>query len=244
MVRRVLTWVVAVLAAGAAPAAAQVPAPAVSVVLDPADGVRAGAPLSVTGQATLGARPVAGQAVVLEARPYPFQAAFAPVANGITGADGSYALEARFALNQQLRVTVPAAGGGSLPVRAYVFPAFRLSFATVREHVVRLTQVYTVPAGVRLTRPTLFYVGPRGARSGRLRATAKTRRTSATRYVARAAVRLPARYRGRFRYASCFRYSKGSGMGDPGATCPSERFRFEEVDEPPGSSPTAQASSP
>jgi len=242
MTRRVLMWVVAVLAAGAVPAAAQVPGPAVSVVLDPADGVRAGSPLSVTGVAGAGTQPVAGQAVVLEARPYPFSGPYAPVANGVTGSDGSYALAARFDRNQQLRVTV--AGGRSRPVRAYVFPAFRLSFETVREHVVRLTQVYTVPAGVRLTRPTLFYVGPRGARAGRLRATAQTRRTSATRYVARASVRLPARYEGRFRYASCFRYSTGSGMGDPAATCPGGSFRFEDGDEPPSSSPSAQASSP
>ena len=57
MTRRVLTWVVAVLAAGAVPAAAQVPGPAVSVVLDPADGVRAGSPLSVTGVAGAGTQP-------------------------------------------------------------------------------------------------------------------------------------------------------------------------------------------
>ena len=33
-------------------------------------------------------------------------------------------------------------------------------------------------------------------------------------------MRIPQSYGGRFRYVSCFRYSRGSGMGDPGQRCP------------------------
>ena len=45
------------------------------------------------------------------------------------------------------------------------------------------------------------------------------------RFKATATVRLPRAWKGAFRYGSCFRYSEGSGMGAPGATCP-KRYRF------------------
>jgi hypothetical protein len=48
----------------------------------------------------------------------------------------------------------------------------------------------------------------------------------AGRYVARATVRIPRSFRGRFQYASCFRYSPGSGMGDPGQRCPKRYARL------------------
>ena len=39
-------------------------------------------------------------------------------------------------------------------------------------------------------------------------------------------VTLPASWNGAFRYASCFRASAGSGMGDPDQSCPKLRLRF------------------
>jgi hypothetical protein len=78
---------------------------------------------------------------------------------------------------------------------------------------------------VRLRAPTRFYVGPRDATSAIQRAKAKTRRLGPGRYEATAVVELPARFGGRFRYASCFGYSRGSGMGKPAQGCP-RRYSF------------------
>jgi hypothetical protein len=78
---------------------------------------------------------------------------------------------------------------------------------------------------VRLEQPTIFYVGPRGAERAPRAATVELERIRAGRYRSTALVRLPSKWRGRFRYASCFRYTGGSGMGNPRATCP-RRFRF------------------
>ena len=45
------------------------------------------------------------------------------------------------------------------------------------------------------------------------------------RYRSTTLVRIPSAWKGRFRYASCFRYTGGSGMGNPRSSCP-QRFRF------------------
>ena len=58
-------------------------------------------------------------------------------------------------------------------------------------------------------------------------AKARTRRVRAGRYVARATVRIPASFEGRFSYVSCFGYSKGSGMGDPALRCPRTSVRLD-----------------
>ena len=46
------------------------------------------------------------------------------------------------------------------------------------------------------------------------------------RYRSRARFTLPARWHGAFRYASCFRASKGAGMGNPRQSCPRLRLKF------------------
>lgn len=91
-----------------------------------------------------------------------------------------------------------------------------------------------MPRDVELTARTRFYVGPcRPGRRGRctaarapLRATAETRRVRAGRYLAKATVRIPRSFRGRFQYVSCFLYSPGSGMGDPDQGCPRSSARL------------------
>jgi hypothetical protein len=82
-----------------------------------------------------------------------------------------------------------------------------------------------VPHGVDLKRPTVFYVGRRGRSSAPRAATAEVERMRSGRFASKAVVRIPAAWKGRFRYASCFRYTVGSGMGRPNAKCP-KRFRF------------------
>jgi hypothetical protein len=76
-----------------------------------------------------------------------------------------------------------------------------------------------------LTARTTFYLGPKNAKVADPAARAKPRRIGKGRFKATATVKLPAAWKGAFRYGSCFRYSEGSGMGAPGAKCP-KRYRF------------------
>jgi len=167
--------------------------------------------------------PVAGAIVRLDGKRYPFEDELAPVATATTGADGTYRFDRELARNWQFRVV--AGTTKSERVRAYVYPATKLTFRARSSRVIKLTQRYRVPRGVRLKEPTIFYVG-RGGRSSAPRvATGKLERIRAGRYRSTAIVRLPAAWEGRFRYASCFRYTGGSGMGNPRASCP-RRFKF------------------
>ena len=73
---------------------------------------------------------------------------------------------------------------------------------------------------------TLFYVAPRNAKTSRINRLAGTRRVSTGRFRARVTIRIPDSYNGRFRYAACYRYSPGSGLGDPKISCPRSGYRF------------------
>jgi hypothetical protein len=204
----------------AAPAASA--ATTVSIAADPPE-TQFGDATTIAGTVLTDGVPVAGQPVQLEGRRYPYEGEFTVLDTATTAADGSYGFERTLDRNWQFRVV--AAGTTSSRVRAYVFPATTLSFRARSARVIRLTQRYRVPRGVRLTRPTIFYVGRRGRPTAPRVATAKLVRIRPGRYRSSALVRLPKAWHGRFRYASCFRYSGGSGMGDPRATCP-QRFRF------------------
>ena len=110
-------------------------------------------------------------------------------------------------------------------MRAYVFPFTTLTFRARSSRVIKLTQRYRVPKGVKLKQRTIFYVGKHGRKTAPRVASGKLERVRSGRYTSSAVVRLPKAWNGRFRYASCFRYTGGSGLGDPRATCPS-KFRF------------------
>jgi hypothetical protein len=197
---------------------------AVTVAMDISpEETRYGEMTQITGTALLDGAPYAGQPVQLEGRRYPFEDEFAVLESGVTGADGTYAFERELDRNWDLRVR--AGDGVSPQERAYVFPAFELTFRARSARVIKLTQRYRVPRGVRLEKPTIFYVGPRGAKRAPRAGTGELERIRAGRYRSTAVVRLPAKWKGRFRYASCFRYTGGSGMGNPRSSCP-RRFRF------------------
>jgi hypothetical protein len=211
--------------------AAPASAAEVSVGVAPANGVRLGNAIQVTGRVTQDALPLAGREVRLEVRRHPFTGPWRTRGSATTTADGGYAFAPELDRNHRVRVRLV----GALPVdpavapepdtlsarrSAYVLPAFTLRFEQRGERAIRITQTYTVPRDVRLSAPTRFYVGRRGAKVAPLRATARTRRARRGRYVARARVRIPASYDGRFAYVSCFGYSKRSGMGDPDLRCP------------------------
>ena len=94
----------------------------------------------------------------------------------------------------------------------------------------RQVQTYRTPARVKLTAPTLFYVGMAGKRRAPLAARAKTRQVRRNGKIVRgsfrssALVRIPKAWGGRFRYASCFPYN--AGMGNPRLGCPKKNYRF------------------
>ena len=83
------------------------------------------------------------------------------------------------------------------------------------------TSATRCPKRCACSAPTLFYLGPRGAaRASIRRDAASSSARSAGRYTSQVTVTLPASWNGAFRYASCFRASPGSGMGDPDAELP------------------------
>jgi hypothetical protein len=211
----------AVAAGGAAPAIAT----QLSVVVGPG-GARYGHGHYARGRLRADdGSPLAGQKIELEVRPYPFTGRFRVVDHTTTDAHGRFRFR-KIALDRNADIRIVAFDGTTSGIaRAFTYPAHRLTYRALDARHVRFTQTYRVPRRVRLTRRTFFYVGGATAHSAPIRARAKTRRVEPGRFRAIATVTLPRRWHGRFHYASCFRYSRGSGMGDPAQGCP-RRYRF------------------
>jgi hypothetical protein len=206
------------------PASAQA-APTMGATLEKSS-VRYGASHTVDGTLIDGTVPLGAQEVVLEGRRYPYEGSYRVIARTTTDAQGKFTFKTELDRNHRLRVTAPAQSITSKLLQAYTLPAFELSFRALRPGVVRLYQRYTVPKTVKLTSPTYFYLGRRGAKRASMRKTAKVQRTKAGRYTSQVDVTLPDRWHGAFRYASCFRPSPGTGMGDPAAKCPKLKLAF------------------
>jgi hypothetical protein len=237
---RAVLFASALMLAAAAPASAA----EVSVRVTPADGVRLGNASAISGRATDQGAPLAGRTVRLEIRRHPFKGGWKRKATRTTDADGRYSFAPVFRRNHHVRVrldgipateyTSPQPDTVSARRNAYVLPAFTLAFKQRGSRGIRISQTYTVPKGVKLTAPTRFYVGPCKpnkrdectAKRAPFAKKAKTRRVRAGRYIARATVRIPASFGGRFSYVSCFGYSKGSGMGDPDQRCPRKSVKL------------------
>ena len=226
---------IALLALAIAPTAAS--AAVLDISVSPKGGADLGKAHRITGQLTgpYGA-PLAGRAVDLEVRSHPYRGAFQKVASATSGLDGRFVFRREFDRNHQVRVLAPEFGDRSAFAAVYVFPRTSLSFGLVRRNVVRLIQTYRTPRDVKLTAPTLFYVGTRGKKRAPLVARAKTKpvRRKAEgnqkgkiirgRFRATAVVRIPQAWGGRFRFASCFPYN--AGMGNPKLGCPKKRYTF------------------
>jgi hypothetical protein len=220
---------IALLALAVAPAAAS--AAVLDIQVTPRGGADFGEDHTITGKLTgpYGA-PLVGRRVDLEVRSHPYRGEFRSVVQAFSGLDGRFAFEHRFDRNHELRVVAPEFGDRSVVLSAYVFPRTNLSFELVRRNVIRVVQTYRTPRNVRLTAPTLFYVGRAGKPRAPLAARAKTRpvrrrgRRVRGRFRASALVRIPKAWNGRFRYASCFPYN--AGMGNPRLGCPRKRYRF------------------
>jgi hypothetical protein len=224
--------------------AAPASAAELSVRVTPSDGVRLGNLTRIAGTATEGGAPLADRTVRLEVRKHPFKRGWRRVASRRTDAAGRYSFRRKFTRNHRVRVrleglpatdyTSPQPDTVTRRRNAYVLPAFTLAFTQRGPRRIRITQTYTVPRGVVLTAPTRFYVGPCKPNANDVCTTrrapfakeAKTRRVRPGRFVAAATVRIPASFGGRFSYVSCFPYSDGSGMGDPGQTCPRKSIKL------------------
>jgi len=188
--------------------------------------VRFGDAHHLTGMLVDGTTPLTGQEVVLEGRRFPYEGSYRVIDRTTTDAEGRFEFKPELDRNHRLRVTATAQAITSNVLHAYTVPAFTLSFRAVKPGVVRLYQRYTVPKTVKLTAPTLFYLGSRKAKRASLRESGALRRTSVGHYSSQVTVTLPSAWKGAFRFASCFRSSPGSGMGDPGQSCPRLRLLF------------------
>lgn len=221
--RRALVLAILVSGVAAAPASAS----QLDVAVAPPD-AQFGDAHTATGRMVDGAgKPMAGRRIALEVRPYPFIGAFEPVDHATTDRRGRFRFDGiKVDRNADVRV-VAFDGTTSGIARAFTYPEHELSYAVVdARHIrIRFTQTYRVPRDVRLTARTLFYVGKASRSTAPVMARGRTVRTRPGRFRARATVTLPRSWHGRFHYASCFRYSNGSGMGDPAQGCP-KRYRF------------------
>jgi hypothetical protein len=196
-----------------------------SISLESGAGVQYGTAHSIRGRLADGTTPLAGQPVELRGREYPYDDDFETVATTTTDAAGDYGFARKFDRNMQLQVVAPGAGAFSKVVRAYVYPRPKSRFSALKGDRLRITQYLRAPANVQLSAKTNFYLGPKHAKSAPRVATARPRKIGKGRFKAVATVELPASWKGSFRYGSCFRYSEGSGLGDPGARCP-RKYRF------------------
>jgi hypothetical protein len=225
MIRRRLVALVPLAVLAAAPAAR---AAELTIHLDEGDrGIHFGQSHLITGTLTSdGKTPLAGQQIQLQGKPFPFSDPLETLATATTGADGTFSFRRKLARNTKLRVVAPAAEARSELVTAHLFPATSLSYRQIRPGVVQITQDYRAPHDVQLGGKTLFYVAPATAKTSKINRTASTRRVKAGRFRARATVRIPNSYKGRFRYAACYRYTPRSGLGDPKISCPHSGYRF------------------
>jgi hypothetical protein len=177
------------------------------------------------GRLVEGTAPLAGQRIELQGRAYPYDGPFRTLATATTDANGDYAIKKKFDRNMQLQAVAPAAGATSRVVRAYVFPRPRSTFKALTGNRLRITQFLRTPPNVKLSARTNFYLARQHATTADRVARARPKRIGRGRFKATATVKLPRSWHGAFSYASCFRYSEGSGLGNPGASCP-KRWRF------------------
>ena len=226
---------IALLALAIAPTAAS--AAVLDFSVKPKSGADFGESHTISGKLTGPyGEPLVGRPVELEVRSHPYRGGFRNVATATTEVDGRFAFERKFDRNHQVRVLAPEFGDRSAVKPVYVFPRTALSFGLVRRKVIRVVQTYRTPKNVKLTAPTLFYVGKAGKKKAPLAARARTKPVRAKakgkkqgkiikgRFRASALVRIPQSWGGRFRYASCFPYN--AGMGSPKLGCPKKRYTF------------------
>jgi Beta-lactamase enzyme family len=162
--------------------------------------------------------------VTLEASPYPF-AAWAPVADARSGADGSFQIPAPAAqVDERLRVA--AAGGASSPAPLTVDPRVALNASSLGPGRVRLSA--RIEHGSGLDSPPVtawWYVASGGGERYHLAARTETHELPGATTYASAIVAPPAR---RFRWRLCVNPAWEAAMGAAAAhgRCPPHGFRL------------------
>jgi len=213
------------------PARAAGPAPEVSAAASSTELTYAGT-ISISGRVTEAAQGIAGEAVSLEADPYPFHG-FLAVARSSTAADGSFAFTGiRADRNTRLRVVLDsAAATGPAIVTSPVLPIFvdpsvALNLRTLgpgRSQIsVRLA--HTVHAGASSSVDAAWFVAARGTRVFRLVAVTPTRELSPGLTYASTIIDPPARH---FVYRVCLNPTWEAAMGRAAAhgRCPRDDYR-------------------
>jgi hypothetical protein len=212
-------------AAGAAGAPPARVATALDVAVGPANAAYGTLHTAEGRMRTDDGMPLVARRISLQVRPYPFTGRWHAVDHATTDKHGAFAFD-DLELDRNADVRVVAFDGTTSGIaRAFTYPAFRKRFKSLGHRRIRITQTYRTPPDVRLRRSTLFYVGSGTAVSATVTKRGSTRRVRPGRFESTVTVRLPRAFRGNFRYATCFKYTKGSGMGDPALGCP-DRYTF------------------
>ena len=118
----------------------------VSISLESGAGVQYGSAHQVRGRLAEGTAPLAGQAIELRGRAYPYEGDFSTLATTVTDGAGAFGFDRKFDRNMQLQVVAPPQGAFSKVVRAYVFPRPKSTFKALAGGRLRITQILRTPA--------------------------------------------------------------------------------------------------
>ena len=173
----------------------------------------------LTGRLTQGEDGLAGEEVVLEADPYPFEDSFAEIESATTGARGEFVFRAEPDANTEYRVAAgELAEGTSTPVRVFVRPRVKQKAEPVSDGT-RFTTVFRHPEERSILGSTVFsYAAPAAVASGKLRFIRVDRVEQERQGLSSASITLPFR-ESEVIYATCESYTPDSGMGRPAGRC-------------------------
>ncbi len=141
--------------------------------------MRYGAAHTITGTLVDGTSPLAGQEVVLEGRRYPYEGSYRVIERTTTDADGKFTFSPSWTATTACASARPPRASNPRSCRPTCCRRSSSPSGRSKPGVVRLYQRYTVPKTVRLSAPTLFYLGKRGAKRASLRETGELKRTGA-----------------------------------------------------------------
>jgi hypothetical protein len=185
-----------------------------------------GSSLTVSGTISEGASPLSGQALTLEASPYPYKT-WQPAGTGISASDGSFQIVTAPEGNEHLRVLDTAAAGvSSATLDVLVDPRVALAATNLGPGRVRLSARIAHLSGT--SSPPVaarWYVATRGSDTYHLAATTETHELPGAVTYASAIVDPPAK---RFSYRVCVNPPWEPSMG-PAAShgaCPPQGFHL------------------
>jgi hypothetical protein len=214
--------------------------PSISAVATPSE-LTLGSSFSLSGRVGEGPTSPAGQALTLEASPYPYRS-WQPLGTAVSAADGSFQIAAPPPQsNERLRVLDAAATGASSPtLNVLVDPRVALAAASLGPGRVRLSARIAHLSGASSTVPARWYVATRGSDAYHLLATTETHELPGAVTYASAVVDPPAK---RFSYRVCLNPSWEASMGPPAShgPCPRQGFHLPAAAKPSAAAPRARA---